>query len=109
MVRYDMVFTHIADTDVDVDLLIDQIHRSIQYLQIDLQSWVHFDEFGQHGRYVVSSESGTRGDAQSSADLDLGLLQSALELLVNIQYALGPREHQLAPFSHRHVSSGSVK
>src|ERR1700688_53982 len=109
MVRYDVVFAYVADTDVDVDILIDQIHRSVQYLQVDLESWMHLDQFGEHGRHVVSSESGTRRNAQSSPYLDLGLLQRALELIVDIEHTLGPRQHQFTAVGHRHMPSGAVK
>src|SRR5258707_6456480 len=109
MVWYDVVFAYVADTDVDVDILVDQIHRSVQYLQVDLQSGMHFDQFGQHGRHVVSSESGTRRNSQSPPDLDLGLLQRALELVVDIESTLGTRQHQFTAFCHRHVPGGTVK
>ncbi len=109
MVRYDVVFAYVADAHVDVDVLVDQIHRSVQYLQVDLEPGMHFDELGQHGRHVVSSESGTRRNPQSSPYLDLGFLQRAFELIIDIEYPLSPRQHQFTAFGHRHVPSGAVK
>src|SRR6267378_6154586 len=109
MVRYDMVFAYVADTDVDVDFLVDQIYRPVQYLEVDLESGVHLDQFGQHGRHVVSSESGTRRNSQSSPYLNLGLLKRALELIVDIEYTLGPRQHQFTAFGHRDMPGGAMK
>src|ERR1700692_4269099 len=109
MMRYDVVFTHVSDADIDVDLLIDQIHGSIQYLEVDLQSRMHLDQFGQHRRHVVSSEPGTRRYPQSSPYLGLRLFQRAFELFVDIEHTLSPGQHQFAAFGHGHVPGGAVK
>src|SRR5216684_2950025 len=87
--RYEMRIANTTDQHVYVDLL--------------------FHQFRQHGRDVIASQPRACRDTQSPANLGLDVIERAVQLPVNIQHALRPRQHYLTAFCQRYVPRAPMK
>ncbi len=105
----DAALAHLADADVELKALLDEIDRAVEQLHLDLQQRKAPGQLGQRRREPVATETGAAAEAQQAARRRLFARNCFAHQLDVFDDPLRPLMDDLALRGQGHVARRAVE
>lgn len=102
-------FGDIADADINIDILADQIDRMIDHFKPDFQQWVTLGQFGKRRRQMPSPDPKAGADPDQAVRLCVAPTDCLGHPVRRLEDTLRPLIDRLAVVGDRHLSRRSVE